>query len=107
MKWLLALCLVAEVSALAGCKGDPVKCETGCRNYFTLVYWDKTDPMIAAAPPAERDAMRKQKLGEFEAQMTRGIDVCSTQCMSANNDKDIDCMVEAKTAKAVKACLEN
>ena len=91
----------------AGCKGDPVKCDQGCRNYFTLLYWDKEDPLIAAAPPAERDAMRKQKLTEFEAQMARGVDVCSTQCMSANDEKDLDCMIGAKTAAAVKACLSD
>ena len=41
--------------------------------------------------------MRKQLLGAFEAQMARGIDVCSTQCMSANDERDLDCMIEAKT----------
>jgi hypothetical protein len=104
MKWrIAALCLTAALAA--GCKGDPVKCDQACRNYFTLLYWSNADPIIAAAPPDERDAMRKQKLGEFEAQITRGIDVCSTQCMSANDEKDVDCMLDAKTAPAVKACL--
>ncbi len=104
MKSLAALCLVAGFG-LAACKGDPVKCENGCRNYHTLLYWDKADPQIAAAPPAERDAMRREKLTEFEAEMKRGVDVCTSQCMSANNEHDIDCLIAAKTATAVKACV--
>jgi hypothetical protein len=99
---IAALCLAA---AVAGCKGDAVKCDQACRNYFTLLYWADADPKIASAPPAERDAMRKQLLAEFDAKMTRGVDVCSTKCVSADDEKDTDCMIEAKTPAAVKACV--
>lgn len=89
------------------CKGDMQKCEQACRNYGTLLYWQISDAEVAKAPPAERDALRKRKLGEFEAKLEGGVDMCVSQCQSANNDKDIDCMIAAKTADQVKACTTN
>lgn len=95
--------LLAVVMAL-GCKGDPVKCEKACRNYAELIYWDKAEKAIAAVPPEQRDELRKQKMAEFSHNLSQGIDMCTSQCVSANNDKQTSCMSNAKTAKEADAC---
>lgn len=99
--------VVALGLLLAACKGDIQKCEQACRNYGTLMYWKAADVEIAAVPAAERDALRKRKLTEFSTKLENGVDLCISQCQSANNDKDMDCMIAAKTAEQVKACVEN
>lgn len=100
MRSLLGLLVLAAL----GCKGDPVKCEKACRNYAELVYWQQADAEINAAPVAERDALRKKKMGEFSNNLSRGVDMCTTKCMSANNDKTTNCLLEAKTAEQAKKC---
>lgn len=99
--------LLLAMLVLAGCKGDRVKCEGACRNYATLVYWKAYDPIIAAAPADQRDAMRREKLADFESKLEGGVETCVTQCVSANNDTTIDCMTNAKTAEAAKACASD
>jgi hypothetical protein len=101
MRLVLALTLL-----LGACKGDAVKCEQGCRNFATLVYWKHADAEINAAPPDKRDALRKRKLGEFDSKLENGIDMCVSQCQSANNTDDIDCMIAAKTADQALACTK-
>src|SRR4051812_28611701 len=103
MRSLLALCLVSAFAL--GCKADPEKCEKARRNYAELVYWDKTDAEIAQAPPEKRDELRKQKLAEFTKNMELGLNTCTSKCLSANNDKDMKCMIDAKTAAQAKACV--
>jgi len=98
--------LGAALSLLAACKGDREKCEKACRNYGTLLYWDIADREIQKAPEAERDALRKRKLGEFSSQLENGVDTCVNQCTSANNDKQTDCMLEAKTAAQATECVK-
>jgi len=98
------LALVAPLALLLGCKGDPVKCEKACRNYAELTYWKKADAEINAAPVAERDALRKQKMGEFSNNLSRGVDMCTSQCMSANNDEIINCLLDAKTSEQAQGC---
>jgi hypothetical protein len=98
--------LIAVLGLLAACKGDRDKCEKACRNYGTLLYWDIADKAIQAAPEAERDALRKRKLGEFSSLLENGVDTCINQCTSANNDKTIDCMTSAKTAAEATKCTE-
>lgn len=101
----MRLALVLTV-LLAACKGDAVKCDQGCRNFATLAYWKTADAQIAAAPAVERDALRKKLLGKFDSQLEGGIDLCVSQCQSANNTKDIDCMIEAKTGDQALACFK-
>jgi hypothetical protein len=101
-----ALVLAALALGLAGCKGDRQKCEAACRNFGTLLYWQIADKDIAAAPAAERAALRKRKLGEFSSQLENGVDICVDQCSSANNDKQTSCMIAAKTADAAAKCVE-
>jgi hypothetical protein len=102
MRSLLAV--VGTLALLVGCKGDPVKCEKACRNYAELTYWKQADAEINAAPLAERDALRKKKMGEFSHNLSRGVDMCTSQCMSANNDEVIDCLLAAKTAEQAQSC---
>lgn len=102
MRLALALMLL-----LGACKGDPVKCEQACRNYGTLLYWKKADAEIAAAAPEQRDALRRRRLGELDSKLEGGIDMCVSQCRSANNEDDVDCMIAAKTADQADACLKN
>jgi hypothetical protein len=98
--------LALVVFAALGCKGDPVKCEKACRNYAELTYWKKADAEINAAPVAERDALRKKKVAEFSAKLERGIDMCTSKCMSANSDDQTKCLIEAKTADEAHACAD-
>ena len=98
MRYLVAILCVL------GCKGDPDRCELACRNYAQLVFWEVAEKEIAAAPVAERDALRKKKMGEFSHNLSKGVDMCSSKCMSANHEQDIDCLINAKTAKEAKSC---
>ena len=98
--------LFVLVAALAGCKGDPIKCDQGCRNFAKLMFWKDADAEISKAPPAERDALRKKKLAELSEKMEGGIDMCVSQCQSANKEDDIDCMIAAKTADQAQVCLK-
>jgi hypothetical protein len=100
----MRLLFLAALFAL-GCKGDPVKCESACRNYAQLVFWETADAEIAKAPPEQRDELRKQKHAELARGLERGIDLCSSKCMSANNDDDTECLIAAKSAKQAKACV--
>ena len=101
MRWLAALALF-----LAACKGNPEKCDKACRHYAELVYWDKADAEIAAAPAEQRDALRKEKLAKFTTDLEHGINMCSSQCTSATttSEKQADCMINAKTAREAKDC---
>jgi len=99
LAWLLTF-------VLAACKGDAVKCDQGCRNFATLAYWKKADADVAAAPAEQRDAMRKKFLGRFDSELEGGIDLCISQCQSANNTDDIECMIAAKTGDQALACVK-
>jgi len=103
----LALTLTLLVSVCAACKGDFQKCDTACRNYGTLLYWKLADAEIAAAPASEREALRKRKTAELTSKLEAGVDLCVSQCQSANKADDIDCMIAAKTADQAAACLKN
>lgn len=97
--------LAVLVLFVLGCKGDPEKCENACRNYAQLVYWEQAEAEIAAAPVEQRDELRKKKMGEFSHNMSKGVDLCISKCMSANNDDDANCLEKAKTAKQAKDCV--
>ena len=97
--------VLALAGLAAGCRGDAVKCDQGCRNYFTLMYWNKADADIARAPADQRDALRKQKLGELNKRMEDGVDMCISQCQAANKPDDIECMITAKTADQARGCV--
>ena len=106
VRTVLALTASTALAVGGGCKGDAQKCETGCRNYAGLLYWKQADAEVAAAPAQQRDALRKRKLGEFDTKLEGGIDMCISQCQSANNDTQIDCLIAAKTADKATECLK-
>ncbi len=101
MRWLALLSLV-----LAACKADAAKCEQAARNYATLTFWKKADAEIEKAPAAERDKLRKDKLAAFTYELESKIDVVVSQCQSAANDDQIDCMISAKTADQASECAD-
>jgi hypothetical protein len=43
-------------------------------------------------------------MAQFSNNLSRGVDMCSSKCMSANHKEDIECLINAKTAKEAKAC---
>jgi hypothetical protein len=96
---------VLALALVAGCRGDPVQCDKGCRNYYTQTFWEQADAEIAKAPPDQRDAMRKEKLGALDKGLASGVDMCVSQCISVGNTNDTECMVAAKSAKEVRACV--
>ena len=99
--------LLAAVLVLAACShGDHVKCEQACRNYARLVFWKNAEAEIAAVPAAQRDDVRKQKAAKFTADLEAGVDMCSSRCVSANNDEQTTCLIEAKTADQATACVK-
>lgn len=102
-----ALLLIAACVFGLGCKGNPVKCEQACRNYATLIYWKGADAEIAAAPVEKREAMRKEKLAKFSADLEAGSTMCTSRCISANNDKQVDCLIAAKTAEQASECVKD
>lgn len=69
-----------------------------------LLYWRQADKEIAAAPAAQRDALRKQKLTEFGQKLEAGIDMCVSQCQAAGNQATIDCLIAARTAEQAADC---
>lgn len=101
MKWILALTL-----ALSGCRGDAQQCERACRNRATLVFWQGADAEIAAAPSGQRDALRKRKQVELARELDRGIGMCVSQCQSADNQDQIDCLIAARTPEQAIACTQ-
>ena len=64
------------------------------------------DKEIAAAPADQRDALRKKKVAMFSNDLENGVDTCINQCTSANNDEQVDCMINAKTAAEASKCIE-
>ncbi|HEX5061285.1 MAG TPA: hypothetical protein VFV99_18085 [Kofleriaceae bacterium] len=106
MRWLAALFFVFMTGCQA-CKGDPEKCDRACRNYAQQVFWEGANAEIDKLPADQRDAARKQKMAEFAANLEKGVDLCVSKCVSANNTKDTDCLIGAKSAAAAKACVKD
>jgi hypothetical protein len=104
MRACIAVLVALVISASFGCQGDPQKCEQAVRNYTSLVFWASADREIGSAAPDKQDAMRKQKLVEYNAQLERGLPTMVSQCQNARNDDLTDCMINAKTAEQAKAC---
>ena len=99
---LLVLALVVAVTA---CKRPSAEsCEEALRNYAQLTYWEKAEQEIAAAPLAEREAMRAAKLVERDAKIKEGMDFAVGQCRAARDFDGVKCMKAARTAAAARAC---
>jgi hypothetical protein len=71
------------------------------------MFWKEADVEIANAKPDQREALKKQKLGEVSSKIEAGIDFCVSKCQSADNDDQIKCMIEAKTPERAKQCVSD
>lgn len=98
--------VLATAIFVTACRGDAQKCEQACRNVYTLTYWQRADGEIAKLPPEQRKLERQKRLSDFTNRLELGVDTCTTQCQSANNDQQIDCMIAAKTADQAIACAK-
>jgi hypothetical protein len=92
--------------ALSGCRGDPQRCQQACRNFGDLVYWKPAEAEIAKAPPDQRDALRKQRLGELSSRLEVHINLCVSQCVSVRDPATPDCLIAARTADQALACIK-
>ncbi len=102
MRWALLF-----VVAIAACKkGDLKKCDAGCRNYAQLDFWHGADARIAALPAEKRDEARKKELADFTRGMERGLDLCTSKCVDAANEKDVTCWINAKTYDELQKCKQ-
>ena len=97
--------LLGVILAIGACGASGNDCDKACRNYFTLHYWDDVDRQIDKATPEQRDALRKQKVDEFDPRMQGELGMCVSQCKEASSNDEADCMIGAKTAKDVEACV--
>ena len=100
-------CLVLAIAIfVTACRGDAQKCEQACRNVYTLTYWDRANADIEKLPPEQRKLERQKRLSDFTNRLESGVDVCVSQCQSANNDDQVDCMIKAKTGAEAVACTK-
>ena len=103
---MLRAVIFAASCLLVACKGDRNKCEQAARNYAELVYWQKANKEIDALPEAERDLARKKKLSQYTNELEGNIDFFTQQCISANNDDQVECMIKAKTGDEAMKCAD-
>lgn len=100
-----AFALVLAVALGAGCsRPSATDCEAALRNWFTLMYWEKAEQEIAAAPPAERDALRAAKAADKEKQLAAGMELGVMQCRGARDHEGVKCMKAATTAAQARKC---
>ncbi|HUQ05696.1 MAG TPA: hypothetical protein VM261_24500 [Kofleriaceae bacterium] len=93
------------VAVVVGCSRPSSKdCEEALRNWFTLVYWEKAEAEIAAAPPEQREAMRAEKVKEKDRQLTGGLTLAINQCRGSRDKDGVKCMKDAKTATQARKC---
>ena len=101
----MRLFLLGVILAASACGASGDKCDKACRNYFQLHFWDDADRQIEKAPPDQRDALRKKKAEELDPRMQGELGMCVSQCREAAGNDEANCMIEAKTAKDVEACV--
>jgi hypothetical protein len=100
-----AVLVLAAVLALAGCSRPSAKdCEEALRNYVTLLFWEQAEKDIAAAPPEQRDALRKEKAALNEKQIKEGMELGVMQCRGARDHDGVKCMKAATTAAQARKC---
>jgi hypothetical protein len=92
------------LAIVASCRVDAQQCDQACRNVAELLYWRDADKEIAAAPADQRDALRKQRLGDFAAKVDSGIGGCILRCQSARDQAGVDCMIAARKPEQALAC---
>jgi hypothetical protein len=101
----VALLVGTLLLSTAACdKATVESCDKGCRNYFTLHYWEEAEREIAAAPEAEREALRAKKVSDLEPRMMQNLDICVQRCRSGGEKSRVNCWIEAKTMAELKRC---
>jgi len=101
----VAASIVLLLLAVAGCdKASVQQCDKGCRNYFTLHYWDDANKEIAAAPEADRARLRAEKEAALEPRLLQNIDLCVQKCRSGATEGRVQCWIDAKTSAEAEAC---
>jgi hypothetical protein len=99
------LAVLLTLSLVVGCSRPSAKdCEEAIRNWYTLVFWEKAEQEIAAAPPEKRDQMRIDKSKEKDAMLEKGITLAINQCRSSRDKDGVKCMKAASTAAEAKKC---
>lgn len=102
--WLWAVVVAVGLSA---CKRPtPEDCDAAVRNWFTLIYWEQAEKDIAAAPPEQREQLRKTKLADRDAKLNEGIGLAIMQCRAARDFDGVKCMRAATTADEARKCRE-
>ena len=105
MRTLFAAALVL---ALASCsKATVEECDKGCRNYFTLHYWESAEREIAAAPESEREELRAKKASELEPRLMKELDLCVQKCRSGADKTRVKCWINAKTSADARKCTND
>jgi hypothetical protein len=97
--------LVLGLVGILGCS-HPSKqtCDKGCRNYFSIRYWQEAEKEIAAAPEADRERLRAEKTADLEDRLLQGLELCVSQCEKAAKPAEGKCMAEAKTVADLEKC---
>lgn len=96
---------VLVLAAAPGCSRPSAKdCEETIAKWFTMIYWEKAEAEIAAAPPEQREAMRQAKAAEHERQLKGGMDLGVMQCRGARDHDFVKCMKQASNATQAKKC---
>jgi|GEM_PF-1475105 len=96
---------IVLVLAGSGCKRPSSQaCEEALRNYATLMYWEKVEAELAAAPPSERDALRATKITQRDQLIDEGLVMAISQCRAARDFDGVKCMKEAHSATQARAC---
>lgn len=100
----LALAVVLGLGGSGCSRPSATECELALSNWFTLIYWEKAEQEIAAAPPAEREALRKAKSEDRDKKFAAGIALGVQQCRGARDFDGVKCMKAATTAAAARKC---
>src|SRR5262245_43370030 len=100
----LVLSLVLLAPLAGGCKGDREKCAQAAQHYAELDYWDRENKNIAKLPAQEQEAERKRKIVAFNRDVDAQFDNSVRNCVSANNDDQVDCIIAAKTKDEALEC---
>lgn len=95
----------------AACKKpDLDECRRACWNFNEVKYWAKVDREVKSMTADKAAAYRASKEVEFQKIAKReedqGLMNCIYDCQHNSNDKQIQCMKEAKTEVQVDSCME-
>ncbi len=99
------LAVIVAAFAVAACSRPSAEdCEAALRNWFTLIYWDDAEKEIAAAPAAQREALRQTKLADKDKKLADGMELGVLQCRGSRDHDGVKCMKAATTATQARTC---